>query len=365
MRAPHLVRRSLGHLPLLQHGSGRRHGPRRVRPPEGFIELPTAMTPHQPEPIQPVSGSQSRPLWSVMIPSYNCSDYLRKTLASVLAEDPGANLMQIEVVDDCSTVGNPAQVVSEFGQGRVQFHRKLRNAGATANFNTCIARATGHLVHILHGDDYVRPEFYHRVGAAFEANPDVSFVATRSFVVDRLGELMSLSARYPGLERATRFAGELFSHNEIFTPSVVVRRSAYETHGGFRPDLVHTADWEMWLRIITLEGGVMLNEPLAGYRVHQSNDTNRLAQTAGNLRDYLRFGEYAAALSPSFSIKDWQRNVAILARRQSLNFLLGTPSNLPAARANAELWAELTPLHIRLLERFVSILSDRVQRWAR
>jgi hypothetical protein len=35
-----------------------------------------------------------------MIPTYNCAIYLRETLASVLAPDPGSEHMQIEVVDD-------------------------------------------------------------------------------------------------------------------------------------------------------------------------------------------------------------------------------------------------------------------------
>ena len=44
-----------------------------------------------------------RPFWSVMIPTYNCGDYLRRTLESVLCQDPGPDKMQIDVVDGCST----------------------------------------------------------------------------------------------------------------------------------------------------------------------------------------------------------------------------------------------------------------------
>ncbi|HZG65515.1 MAG TPA: glycosyltransferase, partial [Herpetosiphonaceae bacterium] len=68
--------------------------------------------------ITPVRDGAPRPLWSVMIPTYNCARYLRGTLESVLAQDPGPDHMQIEVVDDGSQ-DDPAAVVAEVGRGRV------------------------------------------------------------------------------------------------------------------------------------------------------------------------------------------------------------------------------------------------------
>ena len=53
--------------------------------------------------FDPLPPDVGRPVWSVMIPTYNCARYLRETLASVLAQDPGPDQMQIEVIDDCST----------------------------------------------------------------------------------------------------------------------------------------------------------------------------------------------------------------------------------------------------------------------
>ena len=57
-----------------------------------------------------------RPRWSVMIPTYNCADHLRAALAGVLAQDPGPEEMQIEVVDDASE-DDPESVVAELGGG--------------------------------------------------------------------------------------------------------------------------------------------------------------------------------------------------------------------------------------------------------
>lgn len=71
--------------------------------------------------IDAVPDGVRRPLWSVMIPTYNCADYLKETLASVLTQDPCTGLMQIEVVDDCSTEDDSATVVEDVGHGRVTF----------------------------------------------------------------------------------------------------------------------------------------------------------------------------------------------------------------------------------------------------
>jgi glycosyltransferase involved in cell wall biosynthesis len=45
-------------------------------------------------------------LWSVMIPVYNCFNYIEITLNSVLQQAPSSELMQIEVIDDCSIDGD-------------------------------------------------------------------------------------------------------------------------------------------------------------------------------------------------------------------------------------------------------------------
>lgn len=71
--------------------------------------------------IPPVPDGTPRPLWSVMIPTYNCAKYLRETLASVLVQDPGPDVMQIEVVDDHSTKDDPEAVVKELAGDRYTY----------------------------------------------------------------------------------------------------------------------------------------------------------------------------------------------------------------------------------------------------
>src|SRR5690554_4398395 len=63
-------------------------------------------TPKAPPKIEPLKDATHRPRWSVMIPSYNCIEYLRDTIQSVLLQAPSAEEMQIEVIDDYSSDGD-------------------------------------------------------------------------------------------------------------------------------------------------------------------------------------------------------------------------------------------------------------------
>jgi glycosyltransferase involved in cell wall biosynthesis len=251
-------------------------------------------------PIAPLADSESRPTWSVMIPAYNCTRYLRQTLQSVLSQAPGLEKMHIEVVDDHSTIDDPESLVKSVGGGRVAFYRNPQNLGAVANFNNCIRRSRGRWVHILHGDDLVEPGFYRAMEACMNQHPNAALLAARSHHMDDGGVVRVTSPRVPVLESFTTQPRPLFLGNHLRTPGVVVCRSFYEQHGGFLESLVHTADWEMWCRAIARQGGVMLPLPLARYRESAGNDTSRLMRTADNLRDTARLGSVLSRLYADF-----------------------------------------------------------------
>ncbi|MGE5539619.1 MAG: glycosyltransferase [Gemmatimonas sp.] len=253
-----------------------------------------------PPTIERVPDGTERPFWSVMIPTYNCAHFLRDTLESVLAQDPGPQRMQIEVVDDFSTKDDPEAVVRELGRGRVQFHRNPRNLGAIGTFNTCARRSRGRWVHILHGDDTVRPGFYARAEESIASDPDIGALFCRYIYMFEDGHwqhLSELESRHRGV-LGDEFLRRLLLTNEIMFPAMIVRRAVYETLGGFRPDLVHCADWDMWLRT-TIHYPVFYDpEPLACYRVHTGADTARLVRTGANVADERKFIDLLASYVP-------------------------------------------------------------------
>lgn len=201
--------------------------------------------------IASVTGSAERPRWSVMIPTFNCADTLERTLRSVLDQDPGPTIMQIQVVDDCSTKDDPEPVVRKIAGNRVAFTRRARNGGHVQNFNSCLNMARGHLVHILHGDDWVKDHFYSRLGMAFESQPSLGAAFCRSVYIDHQGGeagLTDLEQEHKGV--VDDWLVRILSRQRICAPSIVVRREVYEHLGGFDPRFtIAGEDWEMWVRI--------------------------------------------------------------------------------------------------------------------
>jgi len=277
----------------------------------------------------------------------------------VLAQAPGPERMHIEVVDDCSTKDDPGSVVRELGAGRVAFYRRPANGGVTANFNTCLERSRGRLVHILHGDDYVLPGFYAAIENAATRHPDTTFLATRVLFTDEDGYPTAVSPRLRPLESPTRSAAAFYYDTPVQFAGIVVHRSFYETHGGFRTDLAHVGDREMWIRAISRGGGVLLPDALAAYRIFDANDTARLRQTADNLRDHERLNVLLAQTMPDFN--------ATLARQRLLEHALGqywrfvALGNRDAARNNLRFWKGRAAPHDRV--RFMlSCLRRRLAR---
>lgn len=252
--------------------------------------------------IKPLPEGVVRPFWSVMIPIYNAPEsYLRETLQSILEQDPGAEVMEIEVVDNCTTNGDPERLVREIGGGRVKFHRQSENLGMVGNFNSCIDRATGHWVHILHGDDMVRPGFYARLKQGIETNPDVGAAACRIIYTDDDGHwigLAELEARAPGILDEEFPIRQLLDQRIQFA-GIVVRRSVYEEVGGFLSAFFHCLDWDMWKRI-SLHTPIFYDpEPLACYRMHAGADSSRLFRTGENVADERRSIDLSCAALPS------------------------------------------------------------------
>lgn len=304
--------------------------------------------PHPQAPsIAPVSAGIPRPRWSVMLPVCNRLATLEQALRSVLAQDRGAEAMQIEVVDNSTDELDVAGFVRKVAGERAGYFRQPVHLGLAENWTTCIERARGELVHMLHDDDYLGAGFYDSMERAAAGQPGVGVFVCRCFIVDDDGAIDLLSDRIRGLEANPPDITPLFYGNPIRCPGVVVRRSAYEACGGFRAGLAHTADWEMWVRALHRCGGTFINQPLACYRLSAAGLSLDPRKAIDNLQDFLRLAGLFEAGYPQFDRARFLREWTGMVLSRALEAEEGGQTEL--ARATFRLWYRFSTFGQKLI----------------
>ncbi len=103
---------------------------------------------------------------SIIVPIYNVSQYLRKCVDSLLAQDLAATDYEIILVDDGST-DDSGQIADEYAvqwgqEPRIKNQEHIRvihqaNAGLSAARNAGMAVATGDYIMFVDSDDYLEP----------------------------------------------------------------------------------------------------------------------------------------------------------------------------------------------------------------
>ena len=268
-------------------------------------------------PIGHVPREVSRPFWSVMIPTFNPEPgHLAQALASVLAQDPGPAEMEIAVIDDHSRKADSRAGLSTHLQGRVSWLRQPRHVGIAGNWNACIRRARGQWVHILHQDDLVRPGFYASLRNGIEAAPaEVGAAFCRDVVIGTDGRQQGsqvLVRDTPG--PVDDWVEHVFVQLHLRAPAIVVRRTVYETIGGFSPEFRYALDWDMWKRIASRYRLWYEPAELACYRRHSGSASFGFMRSGSNIAEIRRSIELSeATLDPAIATEVTRRTRATYA----------------------------------------------------
>ena len=158
---------------------------------------------------------------------------------------------------------------------RVRVIEHGENRGHIATYNDGLAEISGEFVLLLSADDLLVPGALARAGALLEANPAVGFVYGNAIdfsteALPHTEESASAWLVWPGhrwLQSRCRSG-----RNPVSTPTVVMRTSVLRAVGGYRPELPHAADFELWMRTSAVSDvGFVAGAHQAYYRRHGAN----------------------------------------------------------------------------------------------
>ncbi|QFU17873.1 glycosyltransferase family 2 protein [Microvirga thermotolerans] len=211
---------------------------------------------------------------SVVVPCYNYGYCLRQCAESVLYEQPGIDV-EVIIVDDKST-DDSLEVARalERSDPRVRVLAHETNRGHIQTYNDGLRLATGEFVLLLSADDLVTPGALTRAAAFLMAETSVGLVYgnvvefSRDLPPARVGEAKWIVWKGADWLRARCRTG----YNVVSTPAAVMRRSVLSAIGGYRCDLPHAGDFEMWLRTSCVSDiGFLAGVDQGYYRQHAVN----------------------------------------------------------------------------------------------
>ena len=213
---------------------------------------------------------KSKGITSVIIPVYNRANTICDAINSVLAQS--YSNYEIILVDDGST-DNLKEVIFQYGDNITYVYQN--NSGASAARNNGIRRANGEFIAFLDSDDAWLPSKLEKQLAYLDMVEGLGLIGTGYFNCD---ENLCTPVIPVKLKMAKTEREEILIRNIWPTPSVIVRRSCFETVGMFNENMRFAEDWEMWIRIAQAFPVATLEEPLVCIRNH----TYGLAGSANN-----------------------------------------------------------------------------------
>ena len=211
------------------------------------------------------------PSISAVVAAYQSEEWIAEALDAILGQTRPPD--EVVVVDDGSTDGTGREL-ERYGR-RIRVVRRP-NGGCPAAFNTAFREARGDFVAMCGADDIWEPRKleWQAEAIARHQGADVLFGHARTF-----GRIESEHARppYAGLLDGDSFRNALFAENCVCAPSVVIRRSLFESLGPF-VERFGADDYEYWFRCLRAGARFYYDpRPLLRYRQHQSNLSAQMA----------------------------------------------------------------------------------------
>jgi len=228
----------------------------------------------------------------VVVPCYNYARYLPACVESILGQQ-GVDV-RVLIVDDASTDDSEAVGRALAGRdARVEYRRHPTNRGHIATYNEGLEAIQGDYTLLLSADDLLTPGALFRAARVLDSHPEVGLAYGRAIATSEPGRP---APRIPdpcktkvlsGLELVTAFCE--WGGNRVPTPTAVVRTSVQRAVGGYRAELPHSGDMEMWMRVAARHAVGVVDADQAFYRIHLSNMHNRYVEAViDDLDEYRR-----------------------------------------------------------------------------
>ncbi|MBA4243163.1 MAG: glycosyl transferase [Pseudomonas sp.] len=207
--------------------------------------LPIPSAALQTGPSTDVTSDEPAPFFSVIMPVYNRERYVREAIESVLAQDERD--FELIVVDDGST-DRSVEIIRAIDDPRIRLLHNDHGGGASAR-NRGLAEARGQFVVWIDSDDRQARGALSEIRRSIAANPGADvFYGDLEIFDDQSSTGQTLRTHYPDYQGQSLLP-LLIQGNCLPNPGTAVRRSLYDTYGGYDLAFTRCHDYQIWTRL--------------------------------------------------------------------------------------------------------------------
>ena len=231
-----------------------------------------------------MSQTSGKPIVTAIMATYNHAAFAGQAVESVLAQTLEA--WELIVVDDGSTDGT-LDILRGYRDPRIHvIARAYEGLGGLGNlYRAALESSTAPLLAVIEGDDVWPPDKLTRQVPDFD-DPSVVLSYGAGWLIDEFGcQYGKVEPSFPEAVRTNRPTGSLLSdllfNNAILSPTVVLRRSALQSIGGFwQPDGVPFLDHPTWLLLTGKGTFAYHSDPVGSWRRHPGQWTTDVVRSA-------------------------------------------------------------------------------------
>lgn len=216
------------------------------------------------------------PKISIVIPSFNKSKYISKTLDSIFHQK--YSNYEVVIQDGGSTDGTVA-ILKKYAKrypGKMIWESK-KDKGQLEAVNLGIKKTNGDIVTFINADDYYNPRTFEFVAKAFIKEPKKLWFVGKGVVINEknleIAKPVTMYKNFLMLMSKYRF---LLITNYLMQPSVFITKKAYKKYGPFRGTQKFIMEYDMWLRLGKIEMPVIINKVLSRFRIESSTKTKTM-----------------------------------------------------------------------------------------
>ena len=223
--------------------------------------------------------------FSIVIPLYNKSNYIEKTLRSVLNQT--FTNYEIIIINDGSTDESESKV-NGFNDDRIQLYNQ-KNQGAAMARNLGIEKAKHDYIAFLDADDLWMENHLEILKNLIQDFPNSGIFASRYQLIFNEGkvsipQLKGISADFYGI--VPDYFDATLNHAVATSSSIAVPKSIFKNVGNFDSNISSGQDIDMWIRIALKYPVAIGNEITASYLHYIKNSLSKTPVLDKKIKDF-------------------------------------------------------------------------------